>query len=249
MSESVRVGIVGLGRLGRRHAENLAFRVAGARLVAAASPIEAERAWAEASLGGVTAYSGLPEVLAHPGLDAVWLVTPTSLHADQVIACDQRRQARLLREAAGARSEPIATGRSPPRPSARPGGDGRLHAPVRSGLRGSQAQDRRRRIGQGLRHSLRVGGSGRPRRLLRSLRADLWRHLPRLLHPRHRPRALDAGRAPSRPRSPPQAAASCTRRSASAATSTPVAPTSPSRAARSRPSMCRERRTVATRRR
>jgi myo-inositol 2-dehydrogenase/D-chiro-inositol 1-dehydrogenase len=86
VSESVRVGIVGLGRLGRRHAENLAFRVAGAQLVAAASPVEAERGWAETSLGGVTAYSGLEELLAHPGLDAVWLVTPTSLHADQVIA-------------------------------------------------------------------------------------------------------------------------------------------------------------------
>jgi myo-inositol 2-dehydrogenase/D-chiro-inositol 1-dehydrogenase len=51
--EPVRVGIVGLGRLGRRHAENLAFRVAGARLVAAASPIAGERAWAEASLKGL----------------------------------------------------------------------------------------------------------------------------------------------------------------------------------------------------
>ncbi len=86
MPETVRVGIVGLGRLGRRHAENLAFRVAGARLVAAASPIEAERAWAAASLNGATTYASLDELLAHPGLDAVWLVTPTSLHADHVIA-------------------------------------------------------------------------------------------------------------------------------------------------------------------
>ena len=86
MPEAVRVGIVGLGRLGRRHAENLALRVAGARLVAAASPIEAERGWAAATFPGVTTYPGLEELLAHPGLDAVWLVTPTSLHADQVVA-------------------------------------------------------------------------------------------------------------------------------------------------------------------
>jgi myo-inositol 2-dehydrogenase/D-chiro-inositol 1-dehydrogenase len=86
LSELVRVGIVGLGRLGRRHAENLAFRVAGAQLVAAASPIETERAWAETSLNGVTTYPGLGELLTHPGLDAAWLVTPTSLHADQVVA-------------------------------------------------------------------------------------------------------------------------------------------------------------------
>lgn len=84
MSDSVRIGIVGLGRLGRRHAENLALRVPGAQLVAAASPIADERAWAETALPGVTTYAGLTELLAHPGLDAVWLVTPTSLHAAQV---------------------------------------------------------------------------------------------------------------------------------------------------------------------
>ncbi|MCM5558836.1 Gfo/Idh/MocA family oxidoreductase [Pleomorphomonas sp. JP5] len=86
MSASVRIGIVGLGRLGRRHAENLALRVPGASLVAAASPIAEERAWAEATLPGVSTYPGLTELLGHPGLDAVWLVTPTSLHADQTIA-------------------------------------------------------------------------------------------------------------------------------------------------------------------
>lgn len=85
MSDQVRIGIVGLGRLGRRHAENLALRVHGAKLVAAASPVPEERAWAEKTLAGVTTYTGLPELLAHPGLDAVWLVTPTSLHAEQVI--------------------------------------------------------------------------------------------------------------------------------------------------------------------
>ena len=85
MSASVRIGIVGLGRLGRRHAENLALRVPGASLVAAASPIPEECAWAEATLPGIKTYPGLSELLAHPGLDAVWLVTPTSLHAGQVI--------------------------------------------------------------------------------------------------------------------------------------------------------------------
>ena len=86
MTERVRIGIVGLGRLGRRHAENLAFRVPGAQLVAAASPIESEREWAGASLGGAATCRDLDELLAHPGLDAVWLATPTSLHADHVVA-------------------------------------------------------------------------------------------------------------------------------------------------------------------
>jgi len=82
----VRIGIVGLGRLGRRHAENLARRVPGAELVAACSPVDEERAWAQQELGVRTVYDDYARLLAHPDLDAVFLVTPTSLHAAQIIA-------------------------------------------------------------------------------------------------------------------------------------------------------------------
>lgn len=84
MERPISIGIVGLGRLGKRHAENLAKRVRGVALVAAASPVAAERAWAGESLG-VATYPDLASLLAHPGLDAAWLVTPTSLHAEQAI--------------------------------------------------------------------------------------------------------------------------------------------------------------------
>lgn len=86
MTSALRIGIVGLGRLGRRHAENLAFRVPGARLVAAASPSAEERDWAAANLPGLATEPGLPELLARDDVDAVWLVTPTSFHADHVVA-------------------------------------------------------------------------------------------------------------------------------------------------------------------
>jgi myo-inositol 2-dehydrogenase/D-chiro-inositol 1-dehydrogenase len=84
MQASIPVGIVGLGRLGRRHAENLARRVPGLALVAAASPVGAELAWARENLG-VAGYPDLASLLDHPGLEAVWLVTPTSLHAEQSV--------------------------------------------------------------------------------------------------------------------------------------------------------------------
>jgi myo-inositol 2-dehydrogenase/D-chiro-inositol 1-dehydrogenase len=83
--EKLRIGIVGLGRLGQRHAVNLAQRVPNADLVAACSPLEKERDWARDELGIASAYADYPALLAHPGLDAVFLVTPTSLHADQII--------------------------------------------------------------------------------------------------------------------------------------------------------------------
>ncbi len=82
----VRIGIAGLGRMGARHARNIATRVPGAELVAAMSPVSEERAWAERELGVRKTYDDFPALLAHPGLDAVCLVSPTSEHANQIIA-------------------------------------------------------------------------------------------------------------------------------------------------------------------
>jgi myo-inositol 2-dehydrogenase/D-chiro-inositol 1-dehydrogenase len=85
-SQPLRIGIAGLGRMGRHHATNLAQRVLGAELVAACSPLAEELAWARDTLGVAHGYTEYARLLAHPGLDAVFLVTPTTLHADQIIA-------------------------------------------------------------------------------------------------------------------------------------------------------------------
>ncbi len=82
----MRIGIAGVGRMGRHHATNLAQRVAGAELVAACSPVADELAWARDALGVTHGYRDYAQLLAHPGLDAVFLATPTTLHADQIIA-------------------------------------------------------------------------------------------------------------------------------------------------------------------
>lgn len=82
----VKIGIAGLGRLGKRHATNLAYRVPGAVLAAACSPLEEERDWAQAALPAPRLYSDYEALLADRDLDAVWLVTPSSLHARQIVA-------------------------------------------------------------------------------------------------------------------------------------------------------------------
>ena len=82
----LRVGIAGLGRMGRHHATNLAQRVQGAELVASCSPVTVELAWARDELGVRHGYADYGELLAHPGLDVVFLATPTTLHADQMVA-------------------------------------------------------------------------------------------------------------------------------------------------------------------
>ena len=81
----LRIGIAGVGRMGRHHAANLAHRVLGAELVAACSPVADELAWARDTLGVAHGYADYARMLAHPGLDAVFLATPTTLHADQII--------------------------------------------------------------------------------------------------------------------------------------------------------------------
>jgi myo-inositol 2-dehydrogenase / D-chiro-inositol 1-dehydrogenase len=79
------LGVVGLGRLGKRHAENLAYRVPGATLAAACSPLEDELAWARDALPEPRLYGDYADLLADPQVDAVWLVTPSSLHAQQIV--------------------------------------------------------------------------------------------------------------------------------------------------------------------
>ncbi|MEN6364259.1 MAG: Gfo/Idh/MocA family oxidoreductase [Rectinema sp.] len=79
----LRIGIAGLGRLGKRHARNLAFKVRGAELAAACSVQADELAWAKAELGVDALYSNYGQMLDHGGLDAVYLVTSSATHAAQ----------------------------------------------------------------------------------------------------------------------------------------------------------------------
>jgi myo-inositol 2-dehydrogenase/D-chiro-inositol 1-dehydrogenase len=81
----LRVGIVGLGRLGRRHAQNLSQRVPGVRLVAACSPVVEERAWARDTLGIENLHDEYADLLAREDIDAVFLVTPTAHHSEHIV--------------------------------------------------------------------------------------------------------------------------------------------------------------------
>lgn len=82
----LRIGIAGLGRLGRRHAENLAYRIRNARLVWACSPIPSELDEVRTQLGIEQVTSDFDRMVHAPDVDAIVLVTPTALHAQQTIA-------------------------------------------------------------------------------------------------------------------------------------------------------------------
>lgn len=85
VASRLRVGIAGLGRLGRRHAQNLAQRVPSAELVAACSPVADELAWAKDTLGVRNLYADYAALLGDTKVDAVFLVTPTSLHPEHIV--------------------------------------------------------------------------------------------------------------------------------------------------------------------
>ncbi len=81
----VRIGIVGLGRMGRRHAVNLAHRTPGAQVVAACDPDAASLAWARTTLGVDKGFRDYGSLLLQGDVDAVWIATPLTEHAQQVI--------------------------------------------------------------------------------------------------------------------------------------------------------------------
>ena len=82
--KKVRIGIVGLGRLGRAHANNLAFSVPGAELTAACSVVEAELEYAKEHLGVAKTYSDFGSMCQDPDIDAVAIVSPSTFHPEQI---------------------------------------------------------------------------------------------------------------------------------------------------------------------
>ena len=84
MEKTIRCAVLGLGRLGYKHAENLASKVKGAELVSVVDPLEG-RAEQVAKELGVRKWSCNPDgVFEDDNIDAVVIVTPTSTHADMI---------------------------------------------------------------------------------------------------------------------------------------------------------------------
>lgn len=84
--KKVKVGIAGLGRLGKEHAKNLAFKIANAELTAACSIVPAELEFAKNELGVQDVYTDYKEMLAKADIDAVAIVTTSSEHCWQIAA-------------------------------------------------------------------------------------------------------------------------------------------------------------------
>jgi scyllo-inositol 2-dehydrogenase (NAD+) len=87
MADEIRVAVIGVGRMGLTHAENLARRVRGARLVAVTTSSTERAAAARECCGPVGVYPSVEALLAKERLDAVVIASSTSAHADNVVTC------------------------------------------------------------------------------------------------------------------------------------------------------------------
>jgi predicted dehydrogenase len=85
--DELRIAVVGVGRMGLTHAENLAHRVRQARLVAVTTS-SAERAEAvHRRCGAVPVYGDLDRLIETENLDAVIISSSTSAHVENVQQC------------------------------------------------------------------------------------------------------------------------------------------------------------------
>ena len=84
--KTIKVGIAGLGRLGKVHANNIAFKIPNATLTAACSIVPAELEYAKNELGVTDLYTDYREMLEKADIDAVAIVTTSSEHCWQIEA-------------------------------------------------------------------------------------------------------------------------------------------------------------------
>jgi scyllo-inositol 2-dehydrogenase (NAD+) len=87
----IQYAVLGLGRLGSRHADILAGRVEGARVAAVADPAPGRAAEIGRRIGA-TPYTDPMEAIHHQGVDAVVVVTPTDTHAMYCVEAARARK-------------------------------------------------------------------------------------------------------------------------------------------------------------
>jgi len=84
--KKVRIGLLGAGRIGKLHGENLAHAVPEAELYAVADPFmnDAARAWA-ADMGIEKCYDDPEKIFSDPTIEAVFICSSTNTHAEFIM--------------------------------------------------------------------------------------------------------------------------------------------------------------------
>ena len=91
------VGVLGVGEMGRRHAENIRRLVPGARLVAVADVAATRAKEVAAKLEIEHSFGSFEDMLAHKDIDCVVIAAPDKFHA-QAIRTAAAAQKHILSE-------------------------------------------------------------------------------------------------------------------------------------------------------
>lgn len=86
MAKKLKIGLLGAGRIGRLHGENLTYSIPNAELVAVADPMmnDAMKEWA-AGLGVEKCYDDVTKVIEDPEIDAIFICSSTASHAEMIM--------------------------------------------------------------------------------------------------------------------------------------------------------------------
>lgn len=85
MKDQLKVGVIGLGRIGKVHLENLVYRIPEAMVVAASTPSDTGYDFAK-NLGIKEIYQDSLKVIQHADIEAVILCGPTNTHLPHIKA-------------------------------------------------------------------------------------------------------------------------------------------------------------------
>ncbi|MEX2416126.1 MAG: Gfo/Idh/MocA family oxidoreductase [Paenibacillaceae bacterium] len=106
----VRVGIVGMGNMGKGHAKYLyQNEVVGAQLTAVCDEMLGARQWAEENLSGVRVYSEVESMLASGVIDAVIVATPHYSHPGLAIRSFELGLHVMIEKPAGVYTKEVRT--------------------------------------------------------------------------------------------------------------------------------------------
>jgi len=83
--KKIRLGILGLGRIGKIHLENLSTRIQGVEVIGAMNPSSKGLDFAR-RFNVPLLTSNADEIIQHQGIDAIVIAAPTDAHADYAIA-------------------------------------------------------------------------------------------------------------------------------------------------------------------
>lgn len=89
MSKKLKIGLLGAGRIGKLHGNNISYHIPNAKIVAMADPMlnDDMKAWANEL--GFEAYDDPEKIFSNPDIDAVFICSSTDTHADFIIKAAQ----------------------------------------------------------------------------------------------------------------------------------------------------------------